>query len=60
MNNGIKFITMRGIRQKKDKIVAEEETEKYRITLHKLERVLRRANEIENTPDIKAKLSATW
>jgi len=47
-NNGIKFVTMRGIKQKKDSIVPEE-TEKYTITLHKLERVLRRANELENT-----------
>ena len=50
INNGIKFVTMRGIRQKEDKIV-QEETDKYRITLHKLERILRRANEIENMPD---------
>ena len=49
-NNGIKFVTMRGIRQKEDKIV-QEETDKYRITLHKLERVLKRANEIENAPE---------
>ena len=52
INNGIKFVTMREIRQKKDKVV-QEKTEKYRITLHKLERVLRRANEIENAPDTK-------
>ena len=52
INQGVKFVTMREIRQKKDKM-AEEETEKYRITLHKLERVLRRANEIENIPDTK-------
>jgi hypothetical protein len=47
INNGIKFVTMQGIKQTKDKIV-QEETDKYRITLHKLERVLRRANELEN------------
>ena len=52
IDNGIKFVTMREIRQNKDKI-AEEETDKYRITLHKLERVLKRANEIENPPDTK-------
>jgi hypothetical protein len=55
INNGVKFVTMREIRQKEGKIV-QEETDKYRITLHKLERVLRRANEIENTPDTKQEI----
>ena len=50
INNGIKFVTMRGIKKKKDKL-AQEETDKYTITLHKLERVLRRANELENAPE---------
>jgi hypothetical protein len=55
INNGIKFVTMKEIRTQKDRI-AQEESDKYRITLHKLERILRRANEIENMPDTKQEI----
>ena len=47
IDNGIRFVTMQGIRRKKDKILWVK-TKKCMMTINKLERILKRVNEIEN------------
>jgi len=47
INKGIKFVTMQGTRRKKDKVLWVK-TNKCRMTINKLERILRRLNGIEN------------